>query len=357
FQEGGALRADVLNDELDYQIACQQQIADNLNRSFVLPPYANGNDVDLSLPEPSAGKAIVWNASGTGLENSDLSINAWGTTLLGYKQSAETAMTEASGFAQNASSSASNAAASAAAAAAAVETAQSLADTAVTQIEELIAEGGGSSGNSVTLTGDQSIEGTKTFLSPIQTRTAADGGVVCLNTAHNFQNPQNTTTDISVFRFEGRDSDNKSTGGLIQTYQTDGKLSTKIGTKRFLNNAYVTASIDCTVDDSGNASITTSDPSSAFDASQKIATTKWIENQRKSGNGIGLPNWDAAISLGTGILHTIAGNGWISSSGSVRLNTNVGKQICAGGANCTVPIADGSVVYVSGVAAYFYPSL
>jgi len=45
FQEGGALRADTLNDELDYQIACQQQIADNLNRSII--------STDLSF-EPSS---------------------------------------------------------------------------------------------------------------------------------------------------------------------------------------------------------------------------------------------------------------------------------------------------------------
>ena len=43
FQEGSALRAKVLNDELDYQIACQQQIAENLNRSMSLPPYADSN--------------------------------------------------------------------------------------------------------------------------------------------------------------------------------------------------------------------------------------------------------------------------------------------------------------------------
>ena len=58
FQEGGALRADTLNDELDYQIACQQQIADQLNRSMVLPPYAAGTGVNLTLPTPTTGKAI-----------------------------------------------------------------------------------------------------------------------------------------------------------------------------------------------------------------------------------------------------------------------------------------------------------
>ena len=91
FQEGGALRADTLNDELDYQIACQQQIADSLNRSMVLPPYAADIDVNLTLPSPSAGKAIVWNSSGTNLENSTVSVNALEGTLNNYKTIAQNA--------------------------------------------------------------------------------------------------------------------------------------------------------------------------------------------------------------------------------------------------------------------------
>ena len=91
FQEGGALRADTLNDEFDYQIACQQQIADNLNRSMVLPPYAVDSNVNLTLPTPSAGKAIVWNADGTNLENSTVEVNALENTIKGYKESAESA--------------------------------------------------------------------------------------------------------------------------------------------------------------------------------------------------------------------------------------------------------------------------
>lgn len=95
FQEGGALRADTLNDELDYQIACQQQIADNLNRSMVLPPYAVNNNLDLTLPMPSAGKAIVWNSDGTNLENSTVEVNALENALKSYKESAESAASTA----------------------------------------------------------------------------------------------------------------------------------------------------------------------------------------------------------------------------------------------------------------------
>jgi len=104
FQEGGALRADTLNDELDYQIACQQQIAENLNRSMVLPPYAVADNVNLTLPTPSAGKAIVWNSEGTNLENSTIAVNEMESVLNGYKtaaQSAATTATEKAGIASD----------------------------------------------------------------------------------------------------------------------------------------------------------------------------------------------------------------------------------------------------------------
>lgn len=95
FQEGGALRANALNYEFDYQTACQQQIADSLNRSMLLPPYAVNTDIDLTLPLPAAGKAIVWNSSGTNLENSTVEVNELESTLLGYKTAAESAATTA----------------------------------------------------------------------------------------------------------------------------------------------------------------------------------------------------------------------------------------------------------------------
>lgn len=109
FQEGGALRANVLNSELDYQIACLQEVADNLNRSMVLPPYAVGTDINLTLPAPAAGKAIVWNEQGTNLENSTVAVNELESTLAGYKTAAETASTNATNKAAEASASAATA--------------------------------------------------------------------------------------------------------------------------------------------------------------------------------------------------------------------------------------------------------
>ena len=126
FQEGSTLRAKVLNDELDYQIACQQQIADNLNRSMVLPPYAADSDVNLTLPTPSAGKAIIWNADGSNLENSTVQINALESTLKAYKDSAESASLTATSAAATASIDATNATTQAGLATAAATTATAI---------------------------------------------------------------------------------------------------------------------------------------------------------------------------------------------------------------------------------------
>lgn len=113
FQEGSALRAKVLNDELDYQIACLQEVADNLNRSMVLPPYALDPDSNLTLPTPTAGKALVWNADGTNLENSTVAINDITSTLNGYVTTAQTAAGTATSQAQEATAKAQAAATSA----------------------------------------------------------------------------------------------------------------------------------------------------------------------------------------------------------------------------------------------------
>lgn len=81
FQEGGSLRANTLNYELDYQMACLQELADNINRSMVLPPYAINSDAQLTLPLPDPGKAIIWTADGKSLENSSVNINAVSSEL------------------------------------------------------------------------------------------------------------------------------------------------------------------------------------------------------------------------------------------------------------------------------------
>lgn len=74
-----------------------------------------------------------------------------------------------------------------------------------------------------------------------------------------------------------------------------------------------------------------------------------------SSTGMGVPDYTNGTTLATSTLHTMPSNGWISSSGSVRLNANTGKQILGGGALGMVPVESGQVVYISGMAATFYP--
>ena len=75
FQEQLAIRPKTLNQELDYQIACTQQLADAVNRTMILPVYSNDKNISMVLPEPQAGKAILWSSDGTKLENSSIEIN------------------------------------------------------------------------------------------------------------------------------------------------------------------------------------------------------------------------------------------------------------------------------------------
>ena len=153
FQEGGALRANTLNDELDYQTACQQQIADSLNRSMVLPPYAVNTNVDLTLPLPSAGKAIVWNSDGTNLENSTVAVNDLESTLNGYKTTAETAASTATEKATIASYKADIATAKAA------EAVSTLASKATTDMDNL-SETGKATAASLALPSNESVDQT-----------------------------------------------------------------------------------------------------------------------------------------------------------------------------------------------------
>lgn len=90
FQESGELRANVLNDELDYQIAALQQVADEVTRSLRLNPtdvqaslelpssdlragnfLAFDNDGDLVATAPPVGGEIVSNFMATLLDDTD----------------------------------------------------------------------------------------------------------------------------------------------------------------------------------------------------------------------------------------------------------------------------------------------
>ena len=65
FQESGAFRAQVINDELDFLTAALQQIADDARRSVQLSP--TDPDVVLTLPDRTtrAGAFLAFDAEGT----------------------------------------------------------------------------------------------------------------------------------------------------------------------------------------------------------------------------------------------------------------------------------------------------
>ena len=127
FQEGGELRAQVLNHELDYQTACMQQIAEDLNRSMVLPKFAS--TVNMELPTPEAGKAILWNSDATALENSSIEINNMVQTL-------QDKIDEASQYASTASDKADDCSFSAQT----CTTKASLAEEKADEVEEILSE-------------------------------------------------------------------------------------------------------------------------------------------------------------------------------------------------------------------------
>jgi len=75
FQEGGAFRAKVINDELDFQAAALQQVEADLRRAVALSPTATLETAP-TLPPPAAGHAIGWSEDGTHLVNDPTNLAA-----------------------------------------------------------------------------------------------------------------------------------------------------------------------------------------------------------------------------------------------------------------------------------------
>lgn len=118
FQEGGAFRAKVINDELDVQVMALQELEGNLDRAVTLSPTVSG-PVSLFLPPVVPGKAIGWADDGSGLVNDP-------TDFTSTVQIVQTWAADAEGSVQTALNAAAAAAASAAGTAA-METAASAA--------------------------------------------------------------------------------------------------------------------------------------------------------------------------------------------------------------------------------------
>ena len=64
FQESGEFRAKAINDELDYQTAALQQIADDVERAMALDPTDATASIILPLKDERAGKYLAFDAEG-----------------------------------------------------------------------------------------------------------------------------------------------------------------------------------------------------------------------------------------------------------------------------------------------------
>lgn len=72
FQTGGIFRAEDLNYELNYNIACLNQVNDVLTLAVKLSPL--DTKINPVLPKAKAGYAIVWNDTEDGFSNLDVNI-------------------------------------------------------------------------------------------------------------------------------------------------------------------------------------------------------------------------------------------------------------------------------------------
>lgn len=96
FTDGGAYRPEVIGREFNHAIALSQQLKATIGQCMTLPDYIQ--NVDLSLPAPIPGRAILWNADGTALENSTWEINTLAQSMV---DSAAAAAQSASGAARS----------------------------------------------------------------------------------------------------------------------------------------------------------------------------------------------------------------------------------------------------------------
>lgn len=113
FQESGAFRSKVINDELDYLSASLQQVSDDQSRSVQMA-ITESASVDTTLPPPQANGVLAWNPMGTGFVNGPTVEEVGNAQMHATNASASASASAAS--ATRAAISESNAASSAAAA-------------------------------------------------------------------------------------------------------------------------------------------------------------------------------------------------------------------------------------------------
>lgn len=111
YRTSSGFPADRVEENLDKLTAITQQLSDGLDRAPKLPVGTTG--VDVTLPLPDAGKAIIWNEDGTGFENSEANFDEVVEEATEQANIATQKANEAAQSASSASASASSAAQSA----------------------------------------------------------------------------------------------------------------------------------------------------------------------------------------------------------------------------------------------------
>lgn len=89
YKTSSGFPANRVEENLDKLTAITQQLSDDVERTPKLP--VGTSDVDLNLPAPSAGKALVWNQDATGLTNSTINIDGTIGEVTDLKNQAEAA--------------------------------------------------------------------------------------------------------------------------------------------------------------------------------------------------------------------------------------------------------------------------
>lgn len=68
YQNNGDFRPDVVNADFDRVVSIAKKVEDNASRALLLQESQQGSK-PLSLPNPTPGSALIWNADGTGMVN------------------------------------------------------------------------------------------------------------------------------------------------------------------------------------------------------------------------------------------------------------------------------------------------
>lgn len=107
FKTSSGFQAKRVEESLDKLTAISQQQQEALNRT---PKVALGVEVNLTLPQPHAGKALIWNDNEDGLENSEIKPDELTEFMLNVQDSVTRKAAEAAQSADSSQKSASEAA-------------------------------------------------------------------------------------------------------------------------------------------------------------------------------------------------------------------------------------------------------